>query len=74
LRQPVLGLPPVGCRCEEILRILADECAEVRPDIVNSILIEPALHLGESMPVLLGMLILVAQPRLAPRRLILSIA
>src|SRR5260370_33687552 len=68
LREPSLGPPSVGSRREEILRIFADERAGIRPYIFDAVLVEPALHFHKSMPVFLRMLILIAQPSLAPRR------
>src|SRR5713101_6646113 len=69
LREPSLGPPSVGGGREKILRALADERAGICPNILDAVLVEPALHFGESMPVFLRMLILVTKPSLMPRRL-----
>ena len=60
LRQPTLGSPVVGGHFEKLLRILADERAGVRSDVLDAVLGKPALNLGERVSMLLGMLILVA--------------
>src|ERR1017187_103990 len=74
LREQRLGPPVVGGRCEQLFRLITDERARVRPHILDVVLIEPALHLGNRMTMLLRMLILIAQPRLASRWIILAIA
>ncbi len=74
LREPSLGPPSVGGGREKILRALADERAGVGPNILDAVLVEPALHFGESMPVFLRMLILVPKPSLTPCWLAFPIA
>ena len=72
LRQPTLGSPDVVGQLEKlVLVILADECAGVCSNVLDAVLGKPALNLRERVAMLLGMLILVADPRLAPRRLVL---
>src|SRR5260370_15467710 len=74
LREPSLGPPSVGGGREKILRALADERAGVCPNILDAVLVEPALHFGESMPVFFRMLILVTKPSLTPSCLAFPIA
>ena len=75
LRQPALKTPVVCSAREQLfLRLLTEHRARVRPYVIDAILGKPALHLGQRVTVLLGMLILVSQPRSAPRRVMLSIA
>ena len=73
LRQPTLGSPVVGGKLEKLPRILPDERAGIRSDILDAVLGEPALNLRQRVTMLFGMLILVAEPCLAPRRLVLPI-
>jgi hypothetical protein len=73
LRQPTLGSPVVGGKLEKLLRILPDERAGVRSDVLDTVLGKPTLNFRERVTMLFGMLILVAEPRLAPRRLVLPI-
>src|SRR6266849_10241454 len=70
LREPGLEPPVVDGRREELRRFVGDQRTRVRADVLDAVLAEPALHLAERMAVLLGMLILVAQPRSASRRLV----
>src|SRR5712692_876233 len=74
LCQPAFGTPVVGSGREQIIRILAEQRAGVGPHVLDTVFCKPALHLGERVAVLLGMPILIAQPGLAARRLILAIA
>ena len=74
LRQPAFGPPVVGRGCEQLLRFLAQYCARVCPEVLDPILGKPALHLGERVTVLFGMLILIAKPPLPALRLIRSIS
>src|SRR5882672_11312324 len=74
LRQPGLETPCIAGGGEKIIRRLADECAGVRPNILDAILAEPILHFAEGVPMLFGMLILIPQPCLPPRRLTVPLA
>src|SRR6266700_4581541 len=78
LREPSLRLPIVSGLSEQFLRVFArisaDECARISSNIVDAVLADPALHLSESVAVLLGMLVLIAQPRFPSRRLALAVA
>jgi len=74
LRQPALGSPVVGGKLEKLLRILPDEGAGVRSDVLDAVLGKPALNFRKCVVMLLGMLILVAEPRLAPRWIVVPIA
>src|SRR5947207_15576268 len=73
LRQPTLGSPVVGGKLEKLLRIFPDERARIRSDVLDAVLGKPALNLRERVTMLFGMLILIAEPRLAPRRLVFPI-
>src|SRR5438045_3329147 len=73
LRQPALDQPVVRRAREEILRpalsgvegLVFQHRAWIGPQVLDALVGEPALHFGERVPVLFGMLILIAQPRLA---------
>src|SRR5258708_23130566 len=70
LRQPRLRTPCIAGGGEKIVRSLTDECARVRPNILDAILVKPILHFAQGVPMLFGMLILIPQPCLPPRRLV----
>src|ERR1022692_39498 len=74
LRQPGLGTPCIAGSNKKIVRRLADECAGVRSNILDAVLIEPILHFAQGVPMLFGMLILIPQPCLPPRRLAVPFA
>src|SRR5713226_586352 len=74
LRQPALGPPVVGCAREQLLRFFGEYRARVCPQILDTILGKPTLHLSKRVTVLLGVLILIAQPGLPPGRLMLSVS
>ena len=69
LRQPAFRAPVVGGVREQLAWFIAQDCARIGPQIFDAILGKPALDLGERVAVLFGMLILIAEPRLPPRRL-----
>src|SRR5207244_9593055 len=74
LCQPALKTPVVCGGSEQLLRVLTQHCAWVRAQVFDAIFGKPALDLGQGVTVLLGMLILVSHPCLAPRWLALSVA
>jgi hypothetical protein len=69
LRQPSLDGPVVVCRCKHIVRVIAEDSARIAPHVLDVVLGEPPLYLGERVAVLFRMLILIAKPRLAASRL-----
>src|SRR5207237_2684417 len=73
-RQPAFKTPIVFSTREQLIPLLIEHRACVCADVIDSILGEPALHLGQGVTVLLRMLILISHPRSSPCRLILSIA
>jgi hypothetical protein len=74
LCQPALKKPVVCSGSEQLLQVLTQHCAWVRAQVFDTIFGKPALDLGQCVTVLLGMLILVPYPCLAPRWLALSVA
>ena len=57
-------------RVEEALRwLFRKERARVGAQVFDAVLAKPALHFPERVPVLLGVLVLIAQPGEAPRGL-----
>src|SRR2546423_1812198 len=68
LCQPTLKTPVVCSGSEQLLRVLTQHCAWVRAQVFDAIFGKPALDLGQGVTVLLGMLILVPHPCLAPCR------
>ena len=70
LRQPSLGAPVVRRVREQLPWLVGEQRAWIGPQVLDAILGKPPLHLGERVAMLFGMLILIAQPRLAPRRLV----
>ncbi len=70
LCQPTFGMPAVGSHREKLLRVLADQRARVSSDVLNAVFAKPALDLRDRVAVFFRMLILIAQPRLPPRRLV----
>src|SRR5205814_9935018 len=73
LRQPALESPVVGGEREEVIRIFANKRAGICADKFNIVLHKPPLNFSERMAVFLGMLILIAEPRLVSRRFIIPI-
>src|SRR5689334_3492652 len=72
LRQPAFGPPVVGGPGEEIrnlVDLVAKDRARIRSQVLDAVLGEPPLHLGQRVHVLLGMLVLITEPCLTPRRL-----
>jgi hypothetical protein len=74
LRQPGFDAPVIDGRREEIVRLVAEHGAGIRAEIVHVILTEPPLRLGESVRVFFGVRVLIAQPRLPSRRVVLPLA
>src|SRR5437660_12600190 len=67
LREPPFETPVVFGGGEQIARFLAEQRARIRAYVLDAVVGEPALDLGEGVPMLFGVLVLIAQPRLAPR-------
>ena len=74
LRQPAFQPPVVGRRRKQILGLVVQHGARIRAQKLDAVLSEPALHFGERVPVLFGMLILIAQPGFAPLGFVAAIA
>src|ERR1700730_8153876 len=74
LCHPALKVPIVFGRSEQLLRVLTQHCAWICAQVFDAIFGKPALDLGQGVTLLLGMLILVPYPCLAPRWLALSVA
>jgi len=74
LRQPSLYAPIIYGSGEQVLRCLTQDRTWVGAQIFDTILDKPALHLSQGVTMLLGMLILVSQPRVSPFRFTLSVA
>lgn len=74
LRKPPFDAPVVRSAGEQLSRLLSQYCAWERAQVLDVIFSKPSLHLSQSVTVLLGMLILVSQPCVAPVWLTLSIA
>ena len=70
LREPAFEPPVVGGGREQILGRVVEDRARIRAQILDAVLREPALHFGDGVAMLLGMPVLIAQPRLAARRLV----
>jgi hypothetical protein len=73
LRQPPFGPPVVRRRLEQFPFVVGEHRARIRAQVLDAVVGEPALDFAERVPVLLRMLILIAQPRLAPGRFALAI-
>src|SRR5262249_27321449 len=69
LREPSFETPVVAGRGEQITGLIGEQRAWIRPNVLDAVAGEPALDFRERMTMLLGMLILIAQPRVAPRGL-----
>ena len=72
--QPIWASHALDCQLsagggEQFVRLVAISRARIGPQVLDVVFGEPPLHFGERVAMLLGMLILVAQPRLAPRGL-----
>ena len=74
LCQPALKVPVVVGSSEQLRRVLTQHSAWIRAQVFDAIFGKPALDLGQGVTVLLGMLILVPHPCLAPLWLALSVA
>jgi hypothetical protein len=75
LCQRALKTPVICCvREQSFLCLLNKQRAWIGPCIIDTALGKLPLHLGERVAVLLGMLILIAQPCHTPRWFVLSIA
>ena len=70
LRQPLLGIPDVDGAGEQVVGLAGQQRTWIGTNVFDIILREPSLHFSERVPMLLGMLILIAQPGLAPRRIV----
>src|SRR5260370_21612438 len=74
LCQQAIKVPVVFGSSEQLLRVLTQHCAWICAQVFDAIFGKPALDLGQGVTLLLGMLILVPYPCLAPRWLALSVA
>src|SRR5581483_12432827 len=70
LREPSLDSPVVRCRIEQSARLAAQDGARIGAHVLDVVRRKPGLDGGERMPVLLGMAVLIAEPRLVPRWLL----
>src|SRR6266566_5205174 len=67
LREPLFRRPRVSALREELVGVDRKQRRWIGPDVLDVVRREPSLHFAESVPVLGRMLILIAQPGLAPR-------
>jgi hypothetical protein len=73
LGEPALEAPVVCGAREQILGRVVEDGARIRAQILDAMLREPALHFGDGVDVLLGMPVLISQPRLAALRIVRAI-
>ena len=80
LSKPTFDLPVVCSVREQMIgiaiRVVAasHESARIGPEVLDFVLGKPPLHFAQRVPMLLGMLILIAQPRLVTPGLVLAIS
>src|SRR6476620_2996430 len=73
LCDPAFERPVVCGAREQILGRVVEDRARIRAQILDAMLREPALHLGEGVTMLLGMPVLISQPRFAALRIVRAI-
>src|SRR5436309_12809195 len=74
LRQPRFRQPVVGGGSEQVFRLFTEDRARIGAQVFDAVLRKPALHFRDGMTMLFRVLILIAQPRVAPSRLAGAIA